>query len=100
MTRLFVDIPGLPDYVELCGEVEFVPCKGDRIQIYADRLACGYSRKLLEATPAYHCFERNEVTEKQNLAVFLKDCIITVSARNWSYEGDNTCCVLDVEVEW
>lgn len=32
---------------------------------------------------------------------FLKECELTVSGREWSYEGGTPCCTLDVEVvEW
>lgn len=100
MTRLFVFIPGLPDYILLCDDTDFIPRKGDRIRIDADSLGCIHSRRLLRNTPAYHCFERNTVTEKQSLGDFLKECVITVSERTWIHGKLHTCCILDVEVAW
>lgn len=100
MTRLFVFIPGLPDYILLCDDTDFVPRKGDRMHIDMDSLGCIRSRRLLRDTPACHCFERNAVTEKQSLGEFLNECVITVSERTWSYGKQHTFCVLDVEVVW
>lgn len=98
---LYADIPGLPEYVLLTRKAVTVPAIGDRLRINADRLACKFSRQVLEETPACHCFERNERTESMNVGDFLKECELTVSGREWSYEGGTPCCTLDVEVvEW
>lgn len=96
--QLYADIPGLPEYVMLTRKAVTVPAIGDRLRINADRLACKLSRQVLEETPAYHCFERSERTENMSVGDFLKECELTVSGREWSYEGGTPCCTLDVEV--
>ena len=98
---LYADIPGLPEYVLLTRKAVTVPAIGDRLRINADRLACKFSRQVLEETPACQCFERNERTESMSVGDFLKECELAVSRREWSYDGGTPCCTLDVEVvEW
>ena len=99
MTRLYLYIPGLKDAVELAHETNIVPSIGDRIYVYAESLD-GYSRRVLEETPAFHCFERNEMTEHMSVAEFLKESVITVTGRGWSYRDGISCCHLEVDVEY
>ena len=56
------------------------------------------SRNLLETTPACHCFEKNAETERQSLAEYLAESVVTVTGRRWSYGDGHTYCTLDVEV--
>ena len=77
--QLYADIPGLPEYVLLTRKAVTVPAIGDRLRINAD-------------------FERSERTENMSVGDFLKECELTVSGREWSYEGGTPCCTLDVEV--
>ena len=56
------------------------------------------TRNLLETTPACHCFEKNAETERQSLAEYLAESVVTVTGRRWSYGDGHTYCTLDVEV--
>ncbi len=99
-TLLYMYIPGLPSCIKLSDHAGSVPRVRDCIRIDAGRLACEDSRKMLETTPAYHCFERNARTEHMNVARFLEECVTTVESREWSYEDGMSCCVLNVSAEW
>lgn len=99
MTRLYVSIPGLGDDVELTHKADSIPSIGDRISVEARYLGRSY-RLLLEQTPAYHCFERNEKTEHVSMAEYLTECIITVSGKTWNYENGISSCTLEVEFEY
>ena len=99
MTRLYLYIPGLKHAVELAHDTSIVPSIGDRIYVHAESLD-GYSRRVLEETPAFHCFERNEMTEHMNVADFLKESVITVTGKGWSYGDGVSYCSLEVDVEY
>lgn len=99
MTRLYLYIPGLGHEVELAHETTIVPSIGDRIYVHAESLD-KYSCRVLEKTPACHCFERNEVTEHMSMAEYLKESVITVRGKAWSYENGTAGCHLEVEVEY
>lgn len=99
MTRLILSIPGLEHEVILAHEVEMVPSVGDRIYMHAEYLDTPF-RLVLEKTPAFRCFERNETTECMNMAEYLRESVITVLGRGWSYENGISCCHLEVNVEY
>lgn len=99
MTRLYLNIPGLEYETELAHETDIVPSVGDRIYVRAEYLD-KYSRRVLEQTPAYHCFERNKKTERMSMAEYLKDSVVTVTGRGWGFENGMSCCTLEVEVEY
>ena len=67
---------------------------GSKLTRYGDKS----SRNLLETTPACHCFEKNAETERQSLAEYLAESVVTVTGRRWSYGDGHTYCTLDVEV--
>lgn len=99
-TLLYMYIPGLPTYVRLSDNANVIPLPSDRLRIEAETLSCTVSRKMLETTPAYLCFERNGKTERKSVAEFLKDCEVIVASREWSFAGDRPACTLNVDVEW
>ena len=99
-TVLYMYIPGLPTYVRLSDNANVIPLPGDRLCIEAETLSCPVSRRMLEATPAYLCFERNGRTERISVAEFLKDCEVIVASREWSFAGGIPACALNVDVEW
>lgn len=95
MTRVYFELPGLPQAIELNGVQSEVPAPGDRIMIITK--GCKKpSRHLLERTPAYHYFARNGHTEQISLGDFLSDKEFTVSGRRWSYEGSVPQCYLSL----
>lgn len=98
MTRVYFGLPGLPQPIELNGVQGEVPALRDQIMIIAKECKKP-SRRLLERTPAYHCFERNEKTEHVSLADFLADKEFTVSERRWSYEGNIPHCYLSLDYQ-
>ena len=97
MTYLDLYIPGMAHEVQLSESADRIPDMGDRLEIDAARLDKS-SRNLLETTPACHCFERNAETERQSLAEYLAESVVTVTGRRWSYGDRHTYCTLDVEV--
>lgn len=99
MARLYLSIPGLGYQVELTHKADIIPSVGDRISVEAKYLG-RFSRRLLEQTPAYHCFERNEKTEHVSMAEYLTECVITVLGKTWSYENGISSCTLEVEFEY
>ena len=90
-------IPGMAHEVQLSESADRIPNMGDRLEIDAVRLDKS-SRNLLETTPACHCFEKNAETERQSLAEYLAESVVTVTGRRWSYGDGHTYCTLDVEV--
>lgn len=96
MIRVYFELPGLPQYIELGGVQSEAPALGDRIMIIA-KVCKKPSRLMLERTPAYRCFERNEQTEHLSLGDFLADKEFTVSERRWSYEGNIPHCYLSLD---
>ena len=90
MTYLYLYIPGMAHEVQLSESADRIPKMGDR----RDKS----SRNLLETTPACHCFEKNAETERQSLAEYLAESVVTVTGRRWSYGDGHTYCTLDVEV--
>lgn len=99
MTRLYLYIPGLEHEVEVAHETAIVPSVGDRIYVRAEYLN-KYSRQVLEQTPAFHCFGRNEATERMSMAEYLKESVIIVTGRGWNFENGMSCCTLEVGVEY
>lgn len=99
MARLYVSISGLGYKVLLNNKAKMIPSPGDQIRVNVEYLDSFY-RQLLEETPAYHGFERNEKTEQLSMAEYLDESIITVTERVWHYENDIDCCTLEVEVEF
>ncbi len=89
MTYLYLYIPGMAHEVQLSESADRIPNMGDRLEIDAVRL---------ETTPACHCFEKNAETERQSLAEYLAESVVTVTGRRWSYGDGHTYCTLDVEV--
>ena len=84
--------------VQLSESADRIPNMGDRLEIDAVRLDKS-SRNLLETTPACHCFEKNAETERQSLAEYLAESVVTVTGRRWSYGDGHTYCTLDVELQ-
>ena len=84
MTYLYLYIPGMAHEVQLSESADRIPNMGDRLEI--------------ETTPACHCFEKNAETERQSLAEYLAESVVTVTGRRWSYGDGHTYCTLDVEV--
>lgn len=95
MTRVYFVLPGLSQPIELNGVQGEVPALRDLVMIIAKECKKP-SRQLLERTPAYHCFERNEKTECISLGDFLADKEFTVSGRRWSYDGNIPKCYLSL----
>lgn len=94
-----MSIPGLGHEVVLSYKAEIIPFPGDRIHVDVENLSSFY-RQLLQEAPAFHCFERNEKTERLSMAEYLKESVITVARRIWHYENEIACCTLEVEVEF
>ena len=90
MTYLYLYIPGMAHEVQLSESADRIPNMGVRLD--------KSSRNLLETTPACHCFEKNAETERQSLAEYLAESVVTVTGRRWSYGDGHTYCTLDVEV--
>ena len=84
MTYLYLYIPGMAHEVQLSESADRIPDMGDRLEIDAARLDKS-SRNLLE-------------TERQSLAEYLAESVVTVTGRRWSYGDGHTYCTLDVEV--
>ena len=80
MTYLYLYIPGMAHEVQLSESADRIPNMGDRLEIDAVRLDKS-SRNLLETTPACHCFEKNAETERQSLAEYLAESVVTVTGR-------------------
>ena len=99
MTKVCIYIPGLKHALVLAHDTNTIPSIGDRIYVYAEFLD-DYSRRELEETPAFHCVERNEMTEHMSIAEFLKESVITVTGKGWSYGNGTTYCSLEVDVEY
>lgn len=98
MIRVYLSLPGLPHYIELDGVRNEAPAVGDRITIITKEFKKP-SRLLLEQTPAYHCFERNDETENVSLGDFLANKEFTVSGKKWSYEGNIPHCYLSLDYQ-
>ena len=98
MIRVYFELLGLSQYIELDGVQSEAPALGDRIMIIAKECKKP-SRLLLERTPAYRCFERNEQTEHLSLGEFLADKEFTVSERKWSYEENIPHCYLSLDYQ-
>lgn len=99
MMRLYLYIPGLKHEVELAHETDMVPSIGDRIYVdsgFLDKYSC----QVLEKTLAFHCFERNDITEHMSMAEYLKESVVTVTGRGWKYSNGISCCTLEVKVEY
>ena len=58
----------------------------------------GMAHEVQLSEPACHCFEKNAETERQSLAEYLAESVVTVTGRRWSYGDGHTYCTLDVEV--
>lgn len=82
MTYLYLYIPGMAHEVQLSESADRIPNMGDRLEIDAVRLDKS-SRNLLETTPACHCFEKNAETERQSLAEYLAESVVTVTGRRY-----------------
>ena len=58
----------------------------------------GMAHEVQLSESACHCFEKNAETERQSLAEYLAESVVTVTGRRWSYGDGHTYCTLDVEV--